>query len=242
MSTRSSADIAPPRRVCYRCMRPRVTCLCPYVTTRATRTRFVLLTHPMEVRKEKNGTGRAAHLSLSNSEIVVGVDFSKDSRINALISDPRHDCWLLYPGPAALNLSRRAYRPGPGKQPLLFLIDATWPCAKKMMRLSRNLQSLQRISFDNTCPSEFFIKHQPHPMCLSTVEALSRVLFSFGASGFEDFDEDDVDRLLQPFRRMNEMQLRYAADPTTSRYRPSGGYRHPSQRRPSLKHSRRNVV
>ena len=237
-----STPIATPRSVCHRCRRPRVTCLCPYITPLATRTRFVLLTHPMESRKEKNGTGRVAHLSLSNSEIVVGVDFSDDPRVNGLIDDPRHDCRLLYPGHAALNLTRRDYRPGPGKQPVLFLIDATWPCAKKVMRQSDNLRRLPRVSFDSTRPSEFLIKHQPDPMCLSTVETLQRVLELFGAAGLEKHDAADARLLLQPFRQMIEMQLRYAADPATSRYRPSGGYRRPSQRRPSLKHSRRNVV
>ena len=231
-----------PRAECYRCMRPEVTCLCPFVTARDTRTRFVLLTHPMEFKKEKNGTGRATHLSLSNSEIVVGVDFSRDPRVNALIDDPRHDCRLIYPGRSALNLSRQDYRPAPGRNPLLFLIDATWPCAKKMMRLSDNLQGLPRISFDSDRPSEFFIKQQPDTMCLSTVETVHRVLESFGASGLEEFDDKNGRQLLHPFRRMIETQIRYAADPPASSYRPSGGYRHPSQRKRSVKHSRRNVV
>ncbi len=231
-----------PRAVCYRCMRPEVTCLCPFITAKHTWTRFVLLTHPMESNRKKNGTGRATHLSLSNSEIIVGIDFSEDLQVNALIDDPQHDCRLIYPGPLALNLSRRDYRPSPGKNPVLFLIDATWPCAKKILRLSGNLQRLPRISFDNRRTSEFFIKHQPDPMCLSTVETVHRVLEFFGASGLEDFDANSGRQLLHPFRSMIETQIRYAADPDVSSYRPSDGYRHPSQRRPSRKHSQRNIV
>jgi DTW domain-containing protein YfiP len=196
----------------------------------------------MELKKEKNGSGQLAHLSLSNSEIVVGVDFSSDSRVNDLIDDPRKDCHLLYPGRTALNLSRCNYCPEHGKQPVLFLIDATWPCAKKMVRLSDNLRQLPKISFDVTRPSEFFIKHQPDPICLSTVETLHRVLELFGASGLEAYDEEDARLLLQPFRRMVEMQIRYAADPTIPRYRVFGGYSDPSRRKRSLKHTRRSVV
>jgi DTW domain-containing protein YfiP len=235
-------SIESPRAVCYRCMRPEVICLCWFITARDTRTRFVLLMHPMEFKKEKNGTGRATHLSLSNSEIIVGVDFSEDPRVNALIDEPGHDCRLIYPGTSALNLSRQDYRPAPGKKPVLFLIDATWPCAKKMMRLSDNLQELPRISFDDGRPSEFFIKQQPDPMCLSTVETVHRVLEFFGASGLEEFDENSGRQLLLPFRSMIEIQIRYAANPPASSYRPSGGYRDPSQRNRSVKHSRRNVV
>ena len=79
-------------------------------------------------------------------------------------------------------------------------------------------------------------------MCQSTVETVHRVLEFFGASGLEDFDANDGRQLLYPFRSMIETQIRYAADPDVSSYRPSGGYRHPSQRRPSRKHSQRNIV
>jgi DTW domain-containing protein YfiP len=242
MNNRAVGSRDNPREVCYRCRRPAVTCLCAHITTRSTRTRFVLLTHPMESKKEKNGSGRAAHLSLSNSEIVVGVDFSDDPRVNALIEDPRNDCHLLYPGATAVNLSRGEYQPGPGKTPVLFLIDSTWPCAKKVMRLSVNLRKLPRLSFDNTDVSEFYIKQQPHPICLSTVESLNRVLELFGSAGLEEYGPDDGRKLLEPFRRMVQMQIDYAADPTIPHYRPSGGYRPPSERRVSLKHTRRNVV
>lgn len=242
MSAGRSAPVETPRPVCYRCRRPRVTCLCRFVTVRTTRTRFVLLTHPMEFKKEKNGTGRAANLSLSNSEVVVGVDFSADPRVNALIEDPRYDCRLIYPGRGALNLSRQDYRPPAGKQPILFLIDATWPCAKKVLRLSTNLRSLPRISFDGTRTSEFLIKHQPDPLCLSTVETLHRVLELFDAAGLEDYKADAAQHLLRPFREMVEMQIRYAEAPDASRYRPSGGYSRPEERRASLKHARRRVA
>ena len=235
-------SVESPRAVCYRCRRPEVICLCPSITAKDTRTRFVLLTHPMELKKEKNGTGRMAHLSLPNSVIIEGVDFSGDSRVNALIDEPQHECRLIYPGTSSLNLSRCTYRPGRGKTPVLFLIDATWPCAKKIMRLSDNLRGLQSISFDLGQPSEFHIKHQPDPMCLSTIETAHRVLELLGASGLEEFDANDGRRLLRPFRTMIETQIAYAANPNIPSYRPSRGYRPPSRRRPSLKHSRRSIV
>lgn len=231
-----------PRAVCQRCRRPAITCLCPHIRSRHTRTHFVLLTHPKELRKEKNGTGRLTHLSLPNSVILRGVDFSRDPRVNALIDDPGHDCRLIYPGTSALNLSQGAYDPCPRKKPVLFLIDATWPCARKMLKLSDNVRGLPRISFDPGRVSEFHIKHQPDPICLSTIETVHEVLGRLGASGLEEFGEHDGRRLLQPFRKMIETQIAYAADPASSSYRPSGRYRRPSERRPSLKHTRRRVV
>ena len=103
MNNRAVGSRDNPRKVCYRCRRPAVVCLCAHITTRATRTRFVLLTHPMEAKKEKNGSGRVAHLSLSNSEIVVGVDFTDDPRVNELIAGSSDLAEILVRGSESLD-------------------------------------------------------------------------------------------------------------------------------------------
>ena len=229
------------RAMCFRCRRPVVTCLCAQITPIATRTHFVLLTHPMEYRRDKVGTGRAAQLSITTSELRVGVDFTGDARLRALLADPSLDCRLLYPGDNAVNLSRARYVPERGRRLVLFVVDATWPCAKKVLRSSPNLARLPRVGFDVERRSEFAIKHQPHPECLSTIESLDRVLICLAASGYESWEPDDSERLLRPFRKMVEMQTRYASDPDVSSYRTSRPYTLPSERRPSLKHSRRGV-
>jgi len=42
--------------------------------------------HPKEYRKEKNGTGIMTALQLENSEIIVGVDFTNNDRVNEIIA------------------------------------------------------------------------------------------------------------------------------------------------------------
>jgi DTW domain-containing protein YfiP len=37
--------------------------------------------HPKEFKKTKNGTGHFTHLSLPNSELFMGIDFSDNDRI-----------------------------------------------------------------------------------------------------------------------------------------------------------------
>lgn len=53
--------------------------------------------HPKEARKEKIGTGKISKLSLLNSQIIVGVNFTEDSRVNSIINDSQNYCLLLYP-------------------------------------------------------------------------------------------------------------------------------------------------
>lgn len=237
---RDAVDVGRP--TCRVCRRPRVTCLCDEITSAETRTRFVILMHPMEYRRERVGTGRLTHLSLARSEIRVGVDFRDDPVVAARLADPSLDCRLLYPGDRALNLSREPYRSEPGRELALFLIDATWPCARKILRSSENLRGLPRVAFDVDRPSEFSIKHQPAPECLATIEAVGRVLERLGACGYERWDDAAGDRLLRPFRAMIERQRSFAADPAVPSYRSSGRYREPSERRASSKHARRGVI
>jgi DTW domain-containing protein YfiP len=190
----------------------------------------------MEARKTKNGTGRLAHLALPGSELLVGVDFSGDRRVTELIQDPAFDCRLLYPGPAGGDA------PPSSATPVLFVLDATWPCAKKMVRLSSNLQALPRQSIRVGRPSEFLIKHQPDPTCLATVEAVDRVLVALAAAGHETYSVDDSDRLLLPFRRMNAMALAYAAAPGPKKYRRSGRFKTREERLRTRTSSGRNTM
>ena len=60
---------------CYRCFWPQHLCWCGTIKPMATRTRFVLLMHPKEFKREKAGTGRLTHLCLTDSLILMGTDF-----------------------------------------------------------------------------------------------------------------------------------------------------------------------
>ena len=126
------------RPTCYRCFWPLAHCWCDSITPMATRTRFVLLMHPKEFKREKAGTGRLTHLCLSDSEIVVGADFDRNARVLELLANPDHHCVLLYPGPGASNLSLGELPPASlgGRRLVVFALDATWACARKMLRLS----------------------------------------------------------------------------------------------------------
>ncbi len=200
---------------CLRCRRPGSVCLCAFVTTLHPRTRFVILVHPKEARRIRNGTGRVTHLSLAGSELIEGIDFSDHPRVVELLADPALDCGLLYPG------ATQPFAPAPStdRTPVLFILDGTWAFAKKMMRLSTNLHGLPRLSLEVDRPSEFRTKHQPHPGCLATIEAADRALLALAEAGVEDYGPADSDRLLRPFRRMVEMTLEHRANPGPQSYR-----------------------
>lgn len=210
--------------MCYRCFWPKALCWCPTLRAMPTRTRFVFLMHPKEFKQEKANTGRLTRLCLENSELIMGLGFDSDPTVQALIADPSNFPVLLYPGHEALNLSTAsvgnvdAFRERLGaRQLVVFLLDATWAGARKMLRLSPNLQRLPRVMFTPTAPSRYVIKQQPQEGCLSTLEATHELLLALERSGLDAYP--DQAQLLDVFARMQDYQLKCAADPERPGYR-----------------------
>jgi len=205
---------------CYVCYRAKKACLCPFIETIDTKVTIVLLMHPKEAKKERLGTGRLAHACLPHSQIIIGVNFSKDSAVNGIIDDPHNACFLLYPGDKSIDLSNQALPPEKvqGRQLVVFLIDGTWATAKKIMRLSTNLHPLPRLSFKLQWRSRFSFKHQPGKYCLSTIECIYYLLDSLCRSpGYELNGKHRV--LIKVLDELVNYQWKCMANPKPSGYR-----------------------
>ncbi len=148
-------------------------------------------------------------LQLENSEIIVGVDFTNHKRVNEILTREKANSFLLYPGKNNFNLSTSnssAINAFLGNHPHLFILDGTWPCARKMLKLSKNLQKLKRVSFDNNIKSKFIIKQQPESLCLSTIESVYTVLNLLKKG---DLELCETKNFLLPFEKMIEQQVDY---------------------------------
>ena len=216
------------REMCYRCFWPKAHCWCPSVTPMPTRTRFVFLMHPKEFKEEKANTGRLTHLCLPNSKIHMGAEFETHTEVRELLRDPRYHPVLLYPGPGAVNLSQPQTAPETAppaltretlgdRALLVLLLDATWACARKMLRLSPCLQRLPRIMFTPSSPSRYVIKQQPQEGCLSTLECVHELLLVLERVGLDTYEQPQ--QLLALFQRMQDFQIRCASDPSLPGYR-----------------------
>lgn len=218
------------RETCYRCFWPKALCWCGSIVPVTTRTRFVFLMHPKEYKQEKAATGRLTHLCLANSVVHVGVGFDENEDVQAIIRDPANCPVLLYPGPSARNLSTGALTTADlgGRQLIVFLLDATWSGARKMLKLSPSLQQLPRVMFNAGARSRYVIKQQPQDGCLSTLEATHEVLLALERAGLDTYPRPE--QLLSLFDRMQEFQIRCAADPNRGGYRRQP-YSEPGERR-----------
>ena len=202
---------------CYRCFRPMVNCFCERITPVATGIKFVFLMHPKEAYRQKTGTGRLASLSLSDSEIIVGIDFSHNRRLNELISGQGEaeghgegrDYFpvLLYPDKEALYADSPALAKAASKRKLLVIVvDATWFFARKMVQASVNLHALPKLSFNAGYKSRFEFKRQPAPECLSTIESSYYLIQELRNAGIVD-GAIDPEPLMRVFRDMVQYQL-----------------------------------
>ena len=187
-----------------------------------TRTKFVFLMHPKEFKQEKAGTGRLTHLCIAGSEIHMGIAFDEHEAVRDLLSDPALYPVLLYPGEQAHNVSNGDLPLSDlgGRRLTVFLLDATWSGARKMLRLSPSLQRLPRIMFTPSAPSRYVIKQQPQAGCLSTLEATHELLLALEKSRLDDYPLPE--QMLALFARMQAYQIKCALDPARSGYR-----RHP---------------
>lgn len=201
------------REKCYKCYRPKSSCMCGFIEPFETNTKFVILMHPKEFKKVKNNTGHFTHQTLKNSELFVGVDFTQNTRINEIIQT--HDSYILFPSQNAVDITKT--NPKISKKPLaIFVIDSTWACTKKMFTQSKNLQTLKHISFTTNRVSKYEIKAQPQENYLSTIESVLVVLESLNSLKVENVV---LDNFLKPFEEMILYQKSLIQNPKSNAVR-----------------------
>jgi DTW domain-containing protein YfiP len=168
--------------------------------------------HPKEFRKTKNGTGHFTHLSLSNSKIFIGIDFTNHDEINSILNADQNNCFVLYPHKNSIKLNRQTIQKE-NKKNVLFIIDSTWPCSRKILACSKNIKDLPKVSFIHTKTSQFKIKTQPNEYCLSTMESTLCILELLNTHKIETINKDEFKSFLKPFEKMVEYQVSCAIEP-----------------------------
>ncbi|MGI5058832.1 tRNA-uridine aminocarboxypropyltransferase [Treponema pectinovorum] len=200
------------REICYKCFRPKENCFCKYLTPFDSGIKFVFLMHPKEAKRQRTGTGRLAHAGLLDSEIIMGIDFTKNQRLCDLLSDERYFPVLLYPDKDAWSSQKEGFKEElNGKKLLAIIIDSTWFCSKKMIKLSTNIMKLPKLSFSRTYSSIFTFKKEPHPHCVSTIETCYYLIKEMHQANIIE-KNDSCECLMTSFKEMIKFQLQKEND------------------------------
>jgi DTW domain-containing protein YfiP len=238
------------RRWCLTCRRKMETCLCHALKPFESTTIISLLMHPKEAKKQRLGTGHLSHAILKNSRTFSEVNLDEDREFQKFLKEPDLFHMLLYPATDAWPIDGNIFSdrtqenlvsPVPkGKKLVLHVLDATWPCAKKMMRVSQILKDMPKVSFCQNYRSRFLIKHQPHEACLSTIETLYYCLESLKGQGLEPQLQEKHQNLLNTLDALVQFQVKCEHDPDipSSRGRKPQGKGHLKEARIRAKKNR----
>lgn len=192
---------------CFNCFKPTSACLCKYTQKLDTGIKFIFLMHPKEFKRQRTGTGNLSHISLKDSEIIVGLDFSKNEYFQNLLNDSKYFPVLMYPGEDVLNAKSENFTQILGEKTLLVIIlDATWFCAKKMIEHNPFLLNLPKLSFYGDYRSIFTFKHEPKPECVSTIESCYYLIKELQSVNLVDKNLNP-EPLMNVFKQMIKLQL-----------------------------------
>ena len=205
------------RPTCLHCFRATELCLCSSFARFEIEPLIVLLVHPKEFLRTV-GTARIVRCSLTNSKMIRGngPQLDCDPTFLSLIHDSSLRPMILYPGSDSLNLSTSddaeltSAIPNDGKRLCVFVIDGTWSLAKNMIRTSKLLSQLPKLSFDVKSASIYEFRRQPKEFCLSTVEAVSLLIDQFVARGVcSVYPENKHHQMLKAFKAMVKAQVKF---------------------------------
>ncbi len=200
------------RQICTKCLRPIQNCFCKYLTPFDCGVKFVFLMHPKEAKRQRTGTGRISHAGLIDSEIIVGIDFTQNERLCALLSDEQYFPMLLYPGEDAWTAKKEGFAETvAGKKLLVIVIDSTWFCSKKMIQYSTNVMALPKLSFSGEYRSIFTFKREPKPEYISTIESCYYLIKELQAAEVVQ-NQCDPECLMTAFKEMIKFQLQKEND------------------------------
>ncbi len=189
------------------CRMPAALCWCAHLNPTTSKVRFLILQHDHEARRTVS-TGRMAALSVPGTVLRVGLDFSHDPVVNALLSDPALLPVLLSPGEGARSLAEFSTPILEGRRLLLVILDGTWAQARRMRRLSHNLHQIPRVVFAPRAPSGFAVRRQPAAHCASTLETVVECLHVLeGPDALRD------ESLLAPMRFLVARQIEFGGVP-----------------------------
>ena len=191
------------REICRRCLQPRLNCYCAALAPQESQTRWIFLQHPGEARNPV-GTARMAHLSLPGSRLFVGVDFSLERRLLALIAASERPA-VLFPAEESRVLGECDSDALPDT---LIVIDGTWSQARKIWKTNDFLRALPACRLPPTPPSRYRIRTEPAAHCVSTIEAV--------AAALQAIDGQDHEAMLAPFLSLVSRQAGFGEAPDRS--------------------------
>lgn len=175
------------RRICA-CGRPHVACICDYLpgsTVTTPNTSIIILQHHHEAKRTSISSVPLISHCLTDVSITNSIDTAMDSAV-AVANCSSGELLLLYPCKDSISLDSISK----SSTKTLLLVDGTWAEAKGLLRQITPLlpNSIIKVHLPKqTAPSLYGnLRREPHPHCVSTLEALAHALDTLGENTARD--------------------------------------------------------
>ncbi|MCO4748398.1 MAG: DTW domain-containing protein [Proteobacteria bacterium] len=159
-----------PRPTCFTCRRPQPVCVCSLIVPVANRTPITILQHPGE-RGHAFNSVRLAKLGLTDASVHLAWPDANGQMHKEVPRTERMA--LLYPREDAVDLADIPVSERPDH---LVVLDGTWQQARRLYRDNPWLQELRHVALSPAKPSQYRIRKEPAPHCLSTIESIAAAL------------------------------------------------------------------
>lgn len=176
-------------------------CICHLATKTNSALQWILLQHPSEAKHAKN-TGRLLASSLGLTPII-GEDFSNDSALQALIHDGAPQALLFVKHPLINNTDIDLSIDSAKTLQRIWVIDATWRKALKMILGNPFLQELPVLTVNST--TMWSVRSAPTEQHLATIEAAAALCEQLG-------EQEVAQTLTQNFLRWQDEISRFRPD------------------------------
>lgn len=162
---------------CDRCQIYRPLCICGLAPRLTTRTRVVVFMHFRELSLTTN-TARLAELALTDCEIRVRGRRERPVDATDLAADPKLWPLLLYPAENSVELGPEHLRraEAAGRRIVLVVPDGNWRQGSKAARRTPGLEHVECVRLPPGALSEYVLRSEPRPECVSTFEAIARAI------------------------------------------------------------------
>ena len=186
---------------CDRCQIFRPLCICALAPRLTTKTRVVIFMHFRELSLTTN-TARLGELALTDCEVRVRGRREKPVDAYDLVQDPKLLPLLLYPAENSVELGavHRERAEAEGKRIVLVVPDGNWRQGSKAARRTPGLESVECVRLPPGPLSEYVLRSEPRPECVSTFEAIARAIGHLEGSEIEarlmEYFRIKIDRML----------------------------------------------
>lgn len=148
-------------------------CICSEISEFPNRTKLTLVMHKRETRKTTNTGQLAAKLLKQSRALVRGIEGSP-LKLEEHIQAPEN-CLLLAYSPKSKVLTPEFVETLPS--PLELVVpDGNWGQASRMIQREKIMSKMIWVQLPPGPPSRYFLRKEPHPGGVSTLEAIARAL------------------------------------------------------------------